>query len=130
MNTSCLYMDVIQANLSDLEANLCLMCLCSTCPTSYLLTPSSRHQYTISVLRMPFKAFSEHVKSLAKGKAKDAKMWKAVDVYRQEQDKPAYSHKGACTIAKEFGIENQWRTVINRYNGTQGVQEAPEAYTC
>jgi hypothetical protein len=45
-----------------------------------------------------------------------------------EQDKPAYSRKGARTIAKEFGIENQWRTVINRYNGTQGVQEAHEKH--
>ena len=28
-----------------------------------------------------------------------------------------------CTIAKEFGIESQWRTISNRYNGGQSIRE-------
>ena len=39
-------------------------------------------------------------------------MVEAVDAYRAEQAKPA-PRKGARTIAKEYGIENQWRTIVN-----------------
>jgi hypothetical protein len=79
------------------------------------------------LLRMPFKALSEHVKALKKSKfLKDAKLCEAVNVYCCEQQGPENSKRGAHTIAKAFGIENQWRTIINRYNGGQSHQEAGE----
>jgi hypothetical protein len=75
---------------------------------------------------MPFKALSERVKAIKKAKLKDARMREAVDAYRHEQQKPAESRKGARTIAKEFGIENQWKTIVNRYNGGRSHKEAHE----
>jgi hypothetical protein len=62
---------------------------------------------------MPFKALSERVKALNRSKVKDAKMRAAVAAYKREQANSTNSRKGACTIAKELGIENQWRTIIN-----------------
>jgi hypothetical protein len=48
--------------------------------------------------------------------------------YHREQGKPLASRKGACIIAQEFGIEKRWRTILNRANGGQSVQEAHESH--
>jgi hypothetical protein len=40
-----------------------------------------------------------------------------VNAYHLEQGKPEQLQKGVHTIAKEFGIETQWRTISNRYHG-------------
>jgi hypothetical protein len=40
---------------------------------------------------------------------KEEKMMKVVEAYTAEQTKSS-PWKGAQTIAKEYGIENQWRT--------------------
>ena len=74
---------------------------------------------------MPKKALSDRVKSLANGKVKNSKIRAAVDAYSREQEKPdSLSSKGAHEIAKDFGIPNQWRTIINRFKGGWSVQEA------
>lgn len=52
-------------------------------------------------------------------------MVEAVDMYRTEKAKPA-PQKVAQTIAKEYGIENQWRMIVNRYKGGRSTQEAHE----
>jgi hypothetical protein len=74
---------------------------------------------------MPNKALSDRVKRQNKSQIKEEKMVEAVDAYRAEQAKPA-PQKGAQTIAKEYGIENQWRTIVNRYEGGRSTQEAHE----
>ena len=56
------------------------------------------------LFRMPFKALSEHVKSIKKAKLKDAKMQEALNAYWHEKQKPEGLQKEAWTIAKEFGI--------------------------
>lgn len=74
---------------------------------------------------MPNKALSDRVKRQNKSQIKEEKMVEAVDAYRSEQAKPA-PRKGARTIAKEYGIENQWRTIVNRYEGGRSTREAHE----
>ena len=53
-------------------------------------------------------------------------MQDAVHVYHHEQTQELHEQKGAHKIAQEHGIENQWRTIINRYNGGRSRQEAHE----
>ena len=53
-------------------------------------------------------------------------MQDAVHVYHHEQTQELHERKGAHKIAQEHGIENQWRTIINRYNGGRSRQEAHE----
>ena len=50
-------------------------------------------------------------------------MAKAVDAYAAEQVKSS-SWKGARTIAQEYGIANQWRTIVNRYDGGRSIRDA------
>jgi hypothetical protein len=59
-----------------------------------------------------------------KKQTQGCKIEDAVDAYHQEQSKPTVSQKGAWLIAKEFGIEGQWKTIINQASGGQSVQEA------
>src|SRR5580698_9550108 len=61
---------------------------------------------------MPKAALSDRVKSLGKSKFKDAKIREAVDAYRREQERPADCRKGAREIADQFGIKNQWQTIL------------------
>jgi hypothetical protein len=77
---------------------------------------------------MPKGALSDHVKSLAKSKLKDVKIWEAVDAYQCEQEKPADFRKGAQEIAEQFGIKNQWCTILNRYKGSQSIEEAHQTH--
>jgi len=44
-------------------------------------------------------------------------------VYWLEQVKAENMWKGVHIIAKEFGIENQWRTIINHYNGGRSIRK-------
>ena len=53
-------------------------------------------------------------------------MQDVVHAYQLEQDKAENLRRGARIIAKEFGIENQWRTIINRHNGGRSIQEGHE----
>jgi hypothetical protein len=75
---------------------------------------------------MPFRALSERVKAQNKVKLKEAKLRQAVAAYHHEQGKPEGSRKGARTIAQEFGIDGQWRTIVNRYKGGRSQGEANE----
>jgi len=47
-------------------------------------------------------------------------MAKAVEAYEAEQAKSS-SQKGACTIAREHGIQNQWRTIVDRDDGGRSI---------
>jgi len=76
---------------------------------------------------MPYKALSECIKCQNKSRVKDATMRNAVNAYHQEQALPANMQRGARKIAEYFGIAKQWRTIVNRYNGGQSMQEAHEA---
>ena len=74
---------------------------------------------------MPYKALSECVKCQKRSKLKEEKISQAVEAYRAEQAKPK-PQKGVCTIAKAHGIENSYKTIINRYNNGRSIQEAHE----
>jgi hypothetical protein len=76
---------------------------------------------------MPYKVLSEHVKHQKQGHANAVIMQNTVNAYCREQAKPANLWKGAQKIAKDYGIPNQWRTIVNRYNGMRSTQEAHEA---
>jgi len=76
---------------------------------------------------MPKKALSERVKAQKQSCLKEETIWKAVDVYHQEQTLGTHQWKGAQRIAQDFGIEKQWTTIINRYRGGQSTKEAHEA---
>ena len=75
---------------------------------------------------MPSQALSDRVKAQNRSQLKEAKMREAVDAYRREQAVHPHLQKGARTIAKDLGIESQWRSIINRFNGGQSIQEAHE----
>lgn len=120
---ACLYLEVIPANLRDPDEILCLTCDATRASFSHHQTSGSLLPF---LSKMPFKALSERVKALRKSKSKDAKLRKAVDAYSCEQQIPECARRGARPIAKEFGIENQWRTIINRYNGHRSLQEVHE----
>ena len=64
---------------------------------------------------MPYEALSEHVKSQNDKKLKEEKILQAVEAYRVKQAK-SEPQKGAHTIAKEYGVEKAYKTIINRYN--------------
>ena len=72
---------------------------------------------------MANKALSEHVKVQKQRKLKKAKLHEAVDVYCNELQKDVHVCEGACTIAEEFGILKQWRTIANRAQGKQSAME-------
>jgi hypothetical protein len=74
---------------------------------------------------MPYKALSERVKSQNDSKLKEERISRAVEAYRVEQAKPE-PRKGARTIAKEYGVEKAYRTIINRYNDGRSIREAHE----
>ena len=75
---------------------------------------------------MPYKALSERVKACNKADAKEKKLNAAVDAYRLDQAKPQKSRKGARSIAKEYGIDGQWRTILHRYKGGKSLREGHE----
>ena len=77
---------------------------------------------------MPKAALSDRVKSLGKSKFKDAKIREAVDAYRREQERPADCRKGAREIADQFGIKNQWQTILKRYKGGKSIEEAHQSH--
>ena len=76
---------------------------------------------------MAKKALSEHVKRAKQSYLREVKMWEAVDAYGREQTKPKNLQKGARVIAREHGIDSQWRTITNRYRGRKSNAEAHEA---
>ena len=76
-------------------------------------------------LYMPYKALSERVKRQDDSKLKEEKILQAVEAYRVEQTKPE-PQKGARTIAKEYGVEKAYKTIINRYNDGRSIREAHE----
>ena len=75
---------------------------------------------------MANKALSERVKVQKQRKLKEAKLREAVDVYRNELQKDVHVRKGARTIAEEFGILKQWRTIANRAQGKRSAMEFSE----
>ena len=74
---------------------------------------------------MPYKALSKRVKRQDDSKLKEEKILQAVEAYRVEQTKPE-PRKGARTIAKEYGVEKAYKTIINRYNDRRSIREAHE----
>jgi len=74
---------------------------------------------------MPKKPLSERVKSQKQSKLKEERILAAVDAYKAEQAKPR-PHKGVRAIAKEYGIEKCYKTIINRYNNMRSTTEAHE----
>jgi hypothetical protein len=64
---------------------------------------------------MPYKAISKRVKSQNDNKLKEEKIKQAVEAHTVEQAKPE-PQKGARAIAKEYGVEKAYKTIINRYN--------------
>ena len=77
---------------------------------------------------MANKALSECVKVQKQRKLKENKLRKAVDAYRNELQKDVHVHKGAHTIAEEFGILKQWRTIVNRAQGKRSATEFSEGH--
>ena len=75
---------------------------------------------------MPNKAHSERVKRQKQSHIKEETIQKAIDAYRKEQTLEPSQRKGARTIAKDFGIKNQWQTIIYRYKGGRSTREAHE----
>jgi hypothetical protein len=75
---------------------------------------------------MANKVLSERVKTQKQWIANKKKMHDTVHAYQLEQDKSENLRRGACIIAKEFGIENQWRTIINHHNGGRSIGEGHE----
>ena len=75
---------------------------------------------------MANKALSERVKVQKQRKLKEDKLHEAVDAYHNELQKDVHVRKGACTIAEEFGILKQWRTIVNRAQGKHSATEFSE----
>ena len=75
---------------------------------------------------MAKKALSERVKRQKQSHLKEEKLQKAIDVYREEQKLEPSQWKGARKIAKDFGVENRWQTIIYRYKGGRSTREAHE----
>ena len=75
---------------------------------------------------MANKALSVQIKAQKQHALNEKKMKDAVNAYHLKQGKPEHLWKGVRTIAKEFGIESQWRTISNRYNGGRSVREGHE----
>jgi hypothetical protein len=82
------------------------------------LAPIARQE----AFTMPNKALSDCVKRQHQSQNKEETMAKAVEAYTAEQAKTS-SQKGARTIAREYGIENQWRTIVNRYDGGRSIHD-------
>src|SRR5882762_2717363 len=74
---------------------------------------------------MARKALSERVKSQKQSTIKEEKILQAVEAYRAELAKSG-RQKGVRTIAKEHGIENRYKTILNRYNNMRSTTEAHE----
>ena len=70
---------------------------------------------------MANKVLSVQVKAQKQLTLNEKKMKDAVNAYCLKQGKPKHLRKGVHTIAKEFGIESQWRTISNHYNGGRSV---------
>jgi hypothetical protein len=56
------------------------------------------------------------------------KIREAIDTYQCEQEKHADHHRGAHEIAEQFGIKDQWCTILNQYKGGQSLEEAHQAH--
>lgn len=90
--------------------------------TGSSLLSSCRH-----ISNMANKALSERVKRLKQSHLKESKLREAIKAYCDEQSKPAHLRKGAHTIAHEYGIPHQYKTITNRYNGGRSNAEMHEA---
>ena len=75
---------------------------------------------------MAKKVLLKHVKAQNLQAANEKTMCNVVDTYWLKQAKPSNLQKGAHTIAKEYGIKQQWRTLINHYKGGRSMQEGHE----
>ena len=95
-------------------------------PSETKLPGLSFHFYTSSLPPMPYKALSKCVKAIKQANLKEDKLKCAVDVYRVELPKDERACKGVCTIADEFGIPKQYRTIANRAQGHQSATEFAE----
>jgi hypothetical protein len=71
---------------------------------------------------MANKALSDCVKRQEQSQNKEDTMAKAVEACSAEQVKCS-SWKGAQKIAQEYGIANQWRTIVNRYDGGRSIHD-------
>ena len=78
---------------------------------------------------MPYKALSERVKRQKNLRKKHDIMQNAVAAYAKEQLKPAVKRRGARSIATQFKIPNQWRTIINQYKGGRSQLRTTTATT-
>ncbi|KZP24922.1 hypothetical protein FIBSPDRAFT_664151, partial [Athelia psychrophila] len=58
---------------------------------------------------------------------KEQKLQEALAEYTREQSKPRESRRGLRAIANQYGIANQYRTILNRYNGGRTISEVHEA---
>jgi hypothetical protein len=97
-----------------------------TCADTFS-APNTRFSLTSSTsfanskeLYMPYKALYKHVKRQDDSKLKEEKILQAVEASRVEQTKPE-PQKGACTIAKEYGVEKAYKKIINRYNDGRSI---------
>ena len=84
----------------------------------YWLSPSILAQLHYIMAK---KTLSEHVKKAKQTQLKETKPKEAVDMYQHEQSKPVHLQKGACKIAKEYGIPTQYKTITNQYNRGQST---------
>jgi Tc5 transposase DNA-binding domain len=75
---------------------------------------------------MANKALSERVKAQKQRTLNEKKLINAVKAYGLEEGRPKHLRKGARTIAQEFGIDKQWKTIINRYKGGRSLSEGHE----
>ena len=107
------------------RANSLLIALYSCTLGSMQLTYSPSH--TIQKTIMPYKALSECVKRQKNLRKKHDVMQNAVAAYAKEQLEPAVERRGARSIATQFKIPNQWRTIINQYKGGRSTIEAHQA---
>lgn len=76
---------------------------------------------------MANKALSDRVKRTKHAAVKEQKLQEALAEYTREQSKPRESRRGLRAIANQYGIANQYRTILNRYNGGRTISEVHEA---
>lgn len=77
--------------------------------------PSPRN--TVLSHYMVYHALSNKVKKINQYHEKNAQMQKAVEAYKLELVKPIGKRQGAHKIAKYFGLEQSWRTILNHAGG-------------
>lgn len=85
----------------------CMPCLCTD--------PSPWN--TVLSHYMVYHALSNQVKKIKQHQEKNVQMQKAVEAYKLELVKPIGKRQGARKIAKDFGLERSWRTILNHAGG-------------